>query len=940
MTNNQSNGFDEESDEIFDSSSLLLNSAIDRELELAVESVSDADGLASFVKSRRAELIEQARHSLSYQVNAALPPRSAIELSRGLSDLIDAVVRRMFVMACTVAQENPATVQIAIVATGGYGRRELSPFSDIDITFIPVRDGDSRLDRVIRELFRLVMDVFIARCGLEVGYAYRLLSDCSVLDHQTQCGLMDARQIAGNERLFIQFESEFWLYFNAAEFIFTKIDERNGVLKKWGTLTRGVEPHLKEGPGGLRDLHMAVWLLQAREHLVAARARGDRGIALTRTYARFTDAEVQELQAAKEFLFKVRCVLHAVAGAERDQLVVTRQEDVAVALGYGREDLHSATSGSTLDIDSDIDTVPAVELFMADLFPALSIVRRASERVIRNVLNSKLLVGIGLDCVGGEVVMANRALDSYDPVWLVWACEYAQRYSQTLSDEIESKAIDIVKSRKQSRCIDQVAAAFLQILTRMGRIYPILQRMADLGILQWIIPEFDGLMNLIPYDASHDFTIGQHTLLVIKYIEGLLVPDGSEEQADMRRALQDLPHPEYLIMAALLHDTGKATPGIPHAQQSALIVDAVCSRLGWSEEATAHVRFLALNHLLMGETARLKDLNMDQTIRDFVQVVDDPDRLNMLYLLTYADTRAVGEGIWTPVRGKFLRELWLRSSSALYMEEDAAENSEAHVAAAVRKIKKDLSLQNYTPEEIEEHIAAMPPYYLLNTSQQEVAQHLGYLRRVRNGEIVVECHDERITPCTELTICTYDDPTPGLLAKIAVALFASSLNVHSAHVVTRATTQDTIALDTLLVDFKGKPLSTGKRQEVSANLRALISGTKSAEALLTKSPLAAAKKSTRSAQSVRSFQVDGVSHAFDHAVSMIELSGPATPEMFYRVCASVSSLGLDIKSAKLSESRDTTHVSLYVNGARSHPESDIKRRVIRALEAVARSASQ
>src|SRR5262249_37654418 len=154
----------------------------------------------------------------------------------------------------------------------------LCPYSDIDITFIPQRDGDPLTDRLIRDMFTQVMDICIARCGLEVGYAYRLLEDCTSLDHQTSCGLLDARLVAGNNRLFIHFEDACWMGFNPTEFIFTKIEERAGSLAKWGQTVRVVEPQLKEGPGGLRDLQTAVWLTQAREQLTAARVRGSRAI--------------------------------------------------------------------------------------------------------------------------------------------------------------------------------------------------------------------------------------------------------------------------------------------------------------------------------------------------------------------------------------------------------------------------------------------------------------------------------------------------------------------------------------------------------------------------------------------------------------------------------------------------------------------------------------
>jgi [protein-PII] uridylyltransferase len=479
----------------------------------------------------------------------------------------------------------------------------------------------------------------------------------------------------------------------------------------------------------------------------------------------------------------------------------------------------------------------------------------------------------------------------------------------------------------------------MQMLSRVGSIYEITQTMADLGILSWILPEFGRLMDLIPYDASHDYTVGQHTLLVIHNIESVLTGSTkvteTEERAEMRRALEDLVHPEYLMLAALLHDTGKATPVSAHAEVSARIADNVCKRLGLSSEAAGQVRFLVLNHQLMGDTSRLRDLTMEKTIREFVSVVDDVERLNMLYLLTYADTRAVGEGIWTPVKGSFLRELWQRATAAIY-DNEIQHCDEDSIAVARRNIKRSLSLEKLEGAEIEEHIEAMPPYYLLNSTLKEVALHISFVKRVRAGEVVIDFQDSRAF--TELTICTNDDPTPGLLSKIAAALLAATLNVHSAKVVTRRTTFDSIALDTLIVDFKGRPLSAGKCKEVSYLLKSVLGGAKTISEILpanrsvTNLPVENEKLNPAHPNPPQPLSVDLINHDFDQGISLLEISGPTALVLFYKICAGVSALGWDIQAAKLSAARDLMRASLYLTGIKQMSDGDIRRRMMRSLE--------
>ncbi|MCW3100077.1 MAG: UTP--GlnB [Chthonomonadaceae bacterium] len=862
-----------------------------------------------------ADYLRRERHALLHPLKAAPPangpmPVNGLALARRLTDLTDAMLIRLFTLACQRARVQPDAVPVAIVATGGYGRRELSPCSDIDITFIPQRDGDPVIDRLIREMFTQVMDICIARCGLEVGYAYRLFEDCTNLDHQTATGLLDARLLTGSNRLFIQFEDAFWMGFNPADFIFTKIEEREKALARWGTTPRVVEPQLKEGPGGLRDLQTAVWLAQARGQWAAARVRGERGFAVLAEEGQVSAADLKRLEAAKELLFQARGALHAVTGAERDELVITRQEDVANRLGYRMQ-------------EQGTDHIPPVEQFMADLFPAMALVRRVTDQVIRRVGNSRLMIGIGLDCKRREIVPANDSLESDDPVWLLWACELTQKYNLTLGEAVERAMVALVASRPIVKDPQQSGEVFTQILAHRGRAYPTLQRMADLGILGWFLPEFQAIFDLIPYDPSHDHTVGQHSLLVVRTLEALLQSTEPEEQVEMRRIYEELPNPEQLILAALLHDSGKAFHDRPHSEVSEEIVAVVCKRLGWSESATANVRFLCLQHLLMAETSRLRDLSLDETIREFTSVVDDIDRLNMLYLLTYADTRAVGSGVWTQVKGRFLRDLWRRSAAVLSDEEPVGYD-EATVARARRRLLKDLSVHNLPEAEVAEHIHTMPPQYLLNQSLRDIALHIEFIRKLREGQPVIDFMDEPDATYTEMTVCTYDDPRPGLLAKIAGVLYAADVNIHSAQVVTRVQGEEHIALDTLWIDYHGRQLAPGKRREIVATLREVLSGAKTVPEILSRRKERTHRSRGPSYVPYVPLTIRSIRNDLSDTYTVVEAVGPDVPGTFYKVADSLSHLGWDIVSARVSAWRGEARCSFYVLGARGLRDAEAR----------------
>jgi [protein-PII] uridylyltransferase len=851
-----------------------------------------ADEVAGYLQDERASLVRRILHPAGL-------PAGGFAMAHAFSDLMDRVIRRLFFIACAKHDVDPVVLPIALAATGGYGRRELSPYSDIDITFIPQRDGDTRTDKVIRDLFALLMEVGTTRCGLEVGYAYRLFEDCTSLDHQTASGLLDARFIAGSERLFIQFEDAYWSGFNAPDFIFTKLDERRAVLQKWGSTTLQVEPNLKEGPGGLRDIHTMVWLIQARQHLSAARVRGDRAWEAISREMELSPRISTGLGAAKERILQIRNCMHAAASAERDQLVVTRQEEIADLLGYMPD-----------------DSSPPLERLMADLYKHLKLVRRVARQTMEHVENCRLIVGVGLDCRRRKLVPANESLSSDDPTWLLLACELAQKYGLEFSRSLENLAIDLVEQGPCTHDDATAAQCFTRILSNRGRVYPTLQRMADLGILEWYLPEFRGLMNLIPYDPAHDYTVGQHTLFVVRNLETILSwtnADG-EEAMEFRQVLEDLPHPERLMLAAVVHDCGKSDPEVPHAESGEVLARSIANRLGWDAAAGEDAAFLVRHHLLMAETSRLRDLNLDSTISDFCKVVNDEDRLNMLYLLTYADTRAVGEGVWTSVKGKFLRELWLRAGGMLYTPE-SGEMEDKVLMRAQRRLHRDLTLQNLPADAVSEHIAAMPAGYLLNQSPNRIAVHIGFVDRVRKGEIIADFQDEPRAAYTELTVVVPD--SPGLLSRIAGVLYHAGVVVHGAQVATRVSDTDRIALDILWVEHRGRQLLLGKQKEIRAALLKALAPGAQVDAPVERPP--------------KPVELLNIRNDISDSHTVIETAGPDEQGALYWPSAAIARLGWDVVSARSSTWQGAVRAVFYVRGLRDVPERTARESFLCAL---------
>lgn len=812
------------------------------------------------------EIGEWVRYQRERLMQNLTPPQDGIDACRSFTALADAVVRRLFALAVQRARVTHPP-EIAVAATGGYGRMELSPHSDIDITFIPERDGDAATDRVIREMFRLLMDVLMEHGRLKVGYAYRLIEDCPTLDHTTQTTLVDARLVTGSRHIFARFLEEFWGHFNPTDFLFRKMMERRQVRAKYGTTPYLVEPNVKEGAGGLRDIHLVRWLGAGWAGLPTG---GEWEYLVSREWLNREDASY--LSQAQEFLTRVRNHLHVLAGEQRDLLTVAKQEEIAQRMGY-------QPHGHT----------PAVEQFMHDYYTHAVHAHRICEEIIYRVEQSRHMLGLGLDCERKEVVAAENLLQREDPAWMLWAIRLAQQYGLELSTSLRRLMRAVTATNPQTRDPKHLAETFLSILQAPEGVTHALRQMAETGVLGWILPEFGKIRTLIPYDPSHEFTVGEHTLRVVENLEGLnTITD--PRYADYRRIFQETPHRELLYLAALIHDAGKSVPERDHSEAGAELAERVGRRFYLSEDAIADLVFLVRHHLLMAETSRLRDLNLDETIRDFIQVVDTIDRLNMLYLLTYADTHAVGSGVWTEVKAAFLRELH-RKAERFLMASEAVEHAPPDMGRFRRRLVKELSLENLPEEMVTRHLNLMPATYLLNTAQEQIGLHIRMVQEAIRGVPQLAFQTPPDASVTELTVCAIDDPEPGLLAKIAGVLYAGQVAVHAANVFTRSG-EIKVAIDTLWVDYRGRPIPPAKRAEIEENMKAVLTGEMSVTDLL--------RRSHRAGQTPPELVSLVIHHDLSEQFTVIEVRTTEHIGMLYWVCRALSQLGWNIHSAKLS----------------------------------------
>jgi len=848
-----------------------------------------------------ADLLLAGRERIRLQV-APRVGADGRELGIQMSGLTDEVLRRIFSIAkggTGLADDGtaPSGARMAILATGGYGRRELAPFSDVDVTFAVSEEGDPVLDAVARRMFMLIMDVFTERAGLRVGYAYRLIEECAGLDQTIQTALMDARIVAGNLDLARRLTRELFRCIEPAAFAMAKARERESAWESYGHSVYVSEPNVKEGPGGIRDLHAVLWVAKARYGIMAADP-----LPLLARRGLLSTNEVHRLCAASSFVMAVRNHLHYRASRQADVLTADKQDAVAADLGLAT----AQTSGATQ---------PLARALMEAYYANAEVIHRACRRVIDRSLEGPLFTAGGLVFMHGAIHPGRVSTDV--PTMVSDLLRYAQEHGVGPSPELLESLRGHIADEANHELAAELERTFPQVLTNVlsspSGVCKGIRLLLDLGLMHRFLPEFARLMRTSALSLAHRYTVGEHTLRAIEQLEQMRdAPDGPD--SEYRRMFESVSRPEALFLAALLHDAGKVDLSRPHAETGAAIAQQAALRLGMDAEAVSQIAFLVRHHLLMSETTRLRDLHQEQTVRDFVSVVDTQELLTMLFLLTRADMEATGPSVWTPVQSQFLEDLYYRAEAALAGRIPKSPTEPA-MAAYRTRVREELSLHNLPAADVEQHCALMPANYLLNTPPAEVAAHIRAVRRVLTaGGPVVLFPGERGKGFTVLTICTPEEPRPGLLSKIAGVLYAHDVAVHAAQVFTRESAPlpgsgqnsgPRLALDTLWIDFHGKELPALKRQEVEADLVRVLSGRETIQELL-------ARKNRRLGEGapVRSISAN---NDLSDGYTVIEIRTPDQRGLLYRITRAIAAQGWDIHSARINtvgaEARDAFYVT-------------------------------
>jgi len=805
--------------------------------------------------------------------------------ARLMDDVILSLTR--LIAADAVADGLAATPQV-VMALGGYGRGELHPLSDVDLMVIYDGKMSPYVQRMMQELLYSLWDL-----GLHVGHSLRSLDDCVAMartDFPSRTSMQEARFLAGDRRLFARFQRvlrQEVFRRDFGQFLETTLVERDARYRKHGASPYIGEPNVKESAGGLRDMHTAMWLGEAKFGTRTLRELADKGL--------ITPREQAAADAALTFLWRVRNELHFFSGHKNDVLTRDLQPRIAKNLGYEND----ATS-------------LGVERFMRDYYLHARAIHRVSKRLIARCQETlsrrgsaerrrrQQALADGLVFFDGRLHLADRDPSQLrvDPARLMKVFGHLHRLGCELSLDLERAVEDSLHLVDDAfRRSDAVGELFLDICRSWGRVCQTFSEMHELGLLGRYLPEFGALTCLVQYDVYHKFSADQHSLLAVEHLEAL-APGQSAESEGAAPVLSEVEKPELLMLGMLLHDIGKAR-GHGHVAKGIPLVRGLTARMGLPSADAAAVEFLVAHHLTMSHVAQRRDIDDPKTVTDFAAVVGDPQRLRMLYLLTYADMRAVGPGVLTPWRARILHELYTRTLDLLTGGR-VAKPSRTQLAERLHAAAKgEVDLQA-----VKAHLAMMADRYLESTGVQRMAEHLRMLGELGEAPVVTALFQHPDLGSSDLVVVTRD--LPGLFSLIAGTLAASGVNIISAQIHTRA---DGIAIDTFQVndpagDVVGSAAHWARPLDA---LRAVITGEQSVEALL-----ARRRALGREATGPGGPPKIALDNQLSDSATVIEVKCPDRLGLLYLITRALAGLGLDIVSARIATEIDQAFDTFYV----------------------------
>jgi [protein-PII] uridylyltransferase len=832
-------------------------------------------------------------------------------MDEALSALYDFTVVHIF------RAHNPTEAErMAVLAVGGYGRSVLAPSSDVDLLFVRNYKQTAWAESVIEYMLYALWDM-----GLKVGHAFRTIDECVKLSREDvtiRTSILDKRLLFGDrntaDKLTEKFQKDV-IAGRGAEFVAAKLQERDERHEREGGSRYRVEPNVKEGKGGLRDLQTLFWL--------AKYIHGGATLAEVLDNAAFAPADKAVFLREARFLWTVRCHLHYLTGRAEERLSFDLQPEMATRMGY-----------------TPRQNVTAVERFMKRYFLAAKEVG-----ALTRILCAKLEVdekkrpggrarlipaaaakplkeeGFALD--SGRISVTSPDIfvkDTRKLMRLFWLAN--ERQVDIHPEAMTAARRALWALTRQSRIDDESRAMFLDIVAGKNHDNRVLPLMNEAGVLGRFVPEFGRIVGQTQFNMYHHFTVDEHTLKAVETIHDIERGQFQKDHPLSTELFPKIQNRRALYLAMLLHDTGKGKgdqqiEGAKQARSAAL-------RLGLPEDEAELVAWLVGNHLEMSDTAQRRDISDPQTISMFARKVGNLERLRLLLILTVADIRAVGPGVWNGWKGQLLRDLYYATEAALRggrtdeasLRAQIVEQAEAARAELAKKVGSTLAL------------AGVEDAYWIGFPTDAQARHAAALAKGASQPIHIVANIDAGRSATEVLVSAPD--RPGLFADLCGALSGSGANIVAAHLYESGEARVLDLFD--VQDSRGQPMGADHPHTLSRLIEDLRAAAAGGDGV--KRPGKAPALSRRHAAFIIQPMVR-IDRTASADCTVIEVSGRDRHGLLYEIARELTDAGLSIRSAHVGAYGERVHDVFYVemlSGGKMPPDMDAQ--LVDRLEAV------
>ena len=685
-------------------------------------------------------------------------------------------------------QEGAPRRRLTVAAVGGYGRGTLAPGSDIDLLFLLPTESDPWCEKVAEGILYVLWDL-----RQKIGHSTRSIEEClrqAKEDMTVRTALLEARFILGDEHVFETMRSRFEaevVHLAPAEFVTAKLAERDTRISRAGRSRYLVEPNVKEGKGGLRDLNTLFWIAKCVYRVRNASDLVEEGLFTPREYRLFCRCE--------EFLWRVRCHLHFSTGRAEEILSFDQQRSLAERLGYsargglvGVERFMKHYFLVAKDV-GDLTAVVCAALEEKQAKPAAVLDRFATH--LRH--HEKLVKSAGFTIENGRISVPGPEVFARNPVNLIRLFWLADRSGLAIHPDAKRAVISSLKFiDAKLRADPEANRLFLNILTSRNSPEVVLRLMNEAGVLGRFIPDFGRIVALMQFNMYHHFTVDEHLLRAVGHLADMEAHRHVEEHPLASAIISSIEKRTALYLALFLHDIAKGRPE-DHSVAGITVARGLCQRFRLSEAETESVAWLVENHLIMSDTAQRRDLGDRRTIETFAARVQTLERLKMLHVLTVCDIYAVGPGVWNGWKGELLRTLYWETEVVLAGGHSARERTR-RVESAKRELREQLP--NWTDGDFEAYAARHQQAYWLKVDLPHKIRHAKLLNmsEVESLTAITDIATDAFRAVTELTVIAPDHPR--LLSTIAGACAASAANIVDAQIFT---TTEGLALDTIFL---------------------------------------------------------------------------------------------------------------------------------------------